>query len=178
MNTLPEINLFSTATALFLATMPLPLVAIDSGDDPGTMPLPLVAGDTSPVRLPEDKLAGINLGEFAPWPDEMVLAGTSEHTFSELFSGEIVIGVYQSRPIKLDIRSPWPFDELVMVLEGELRLKESSGDQVINYPAGSLLVVPKGFTGTWEMVGDYRELFVVERQAYLASQEPGGLLGE
>jgi uncharacterized cupin superfamily protein len=142
------------------------------------IPLQLVAEETSPVRLPEDKLAGINLGEFAPWPDDIILSGVSEHTFSELFSGEIVIGVYQSKPIKLAIRSPWPFDELVVVLQGELRLQESSAEQAVHYPAGSMLVVPRGFTGTWEMVGEYRELFVMERQAYLASQEPGGLLGE
>ena len=143
-----------------------------------TAPLQLRADDTSPMRLPEDKLAGINLGEFAPWPDEMILAGSSEHTFSELFSGEIVIGVYQARPIKLDISSPWPFDELVIVLQGELHLTESGSDNTDKYLAGSMLVVPKGFTGTWEMVGDYREMFVVEKQAYLASQQPGGLLGE
>ena len=143
-----------------------------------TVPLPSGAEDTAPIRLPEDKLAGINLGEFAPWPDEIILAGSSEHTFSELFNGEIVIGVYQARPIKLNISSPWPFDELVMVLQGELHLTESGSDHTEKHPAGSLLVVPRWFTGTWEMVGDYRELFVVEKQAYIASQEPGGLLGE
>ncbi|MDE0283434.1 MAG: cupin domain-containing protein [Gammaproteobacteria bacterium] len=143
-----------------------------------TAPVRAGAEDTSPIRLPEDKLAGINLGEFAPWPDEMILAGASEHTFSELFNGEIVIGMYQARPIKLDISSPWPFDELVMVLQGELHLTESGSDETGVYPAGSMLVVPRGFTGTWEMVGDYRELFVVEKQAYIASQQPGGLFGQ
>ena len=159
---MPVKSILYCTVLLFLATAPL---------QPG-------ADDTSPMRLPEDKLAGINLGEFAPWPDEMILAGSSEHTFSELFSGEIVIGVYQARPIKLDISSPWPFDELVMVLQGELHLTESGSDHTEKYPAGSMLVVPRGFTGTWEMVGDYREIFVVEKQAYIASREPGGLLGE
>ena len=65
-----------------------------------------------------------------------------------------------------------------MVLQGELRLQETGNPQTSVYPAGSMLVVPKGFTGTWEMVGDYRELIVIEKQAYLASLEPGGLLGE
>ena len=35
----------------------------------------VAAAETSPVRLPEDKLAGVNLGEFSPWPAEMILSG-------------------------------------------------------------------------------------------------------
>jgi uncharacterized cupin superfamily protein len=34
------------------------------------------------------------------------------------------------------------------------------------YVAGDSLVVPKGFTGTWKMLGNFRELIVIEREAY------------
>lgn len=136
------------------------------------------ASSKAPFALPRDKIAGKGLGEFAPWPKEMVLAGTSEHTLSELFSGEFVVGVYQAKPITLDISSPWPFDELVMVLSGELRLKVTGAAQAQSFPAGSHVIVPRGFTGTWEMAGDYREMWIVEKDAYLKSQEPGGLMAE
>jgi hypothetical protein len=33
-------------------------------------------------------------------------------------------------------------------------------------------VVPKGFTGTWEMQGNYRELIAIERKAYDAAYPP------
>ena len=32
--------------------------------------------------------------------------------------------------------------------------------------AGDSLVVPKGFSGTWEMIGNFRELVVIEKKAY------------
>lgn len=132
----------------------------------------------APMRLPQDKLEGKGLGEFAPWPSSMIISGESRHSLSELFNGEIVVGVYQSEPIKLNISTPWPFDELVMVQQGELQLHATGSDQPEIYPAGSMVIVPKGYTGTWEMLGDYREVWVVENNAYVASQEPGGLLSE
>ena len=88
-------------TLLSLAICSQALLA-DGGRDKGA-PLPF--------KLSADKLAGKGLGEFAPWPEEMILKGKSEHTFSELFSGEIAFGVYQAKPIKLNITAPWPFDE-------------------------------------------------------------------
>ena len=35
--------------------------------------------------------------------------------------------------------------------------------------AGESPIIPKGFTGTWKMVGNYRELVVIERRAYEAA---------
>ena len=131
-----------------------------------------------PQKLSNDALAGKGLGEFAPWPDEMVISGNDGHTFSELFVGEIALGVYQSNPTALKITSPWPFDELVAVLSGELHLTPTGSDKTIVIKTGEMVVVPLKFTGTWEMKGDYRELFVIETKAYKKSQEPGGLLSE
>ena len=37
--------------------------------------------------------------------------------------------------------------------------------------AGESLVVPKGFMGIWEMQGDFRELVVIETEAYMQSEE-------
>ncbi len=34
------------------------------------------------------------------------------------------------------------------------------------YVEGDSLVMPRGFTGIWKMLGDYRELVVVEKNAY------------
>ena len=76
------------------------------------------------------------------------------------------------------MKNPWPFDEYLMILSGELHLTDATGTTQI-FPTGSNLVVPRGFTGVWEMKGDlYRELYIIETAAYAKSQEPGGLLGE
>ncbi len=136
------------------------------------------AESPAPMKLSNDALAGKGLGEFAPWPGEMVISGNDGHTFSELFVGEIALGVYQSNPTALKITSPWPFDELVAVLSGELHLTPEGSDTTIVTKAGEMVVVPVKFTGRWEMKGDYVELFVIETKAYKKSQEPGGLLSD
>jgi uncharacterized cupin superfamily protein len=46
------------------------------------------------------------------------------------------------------------------VLSGKLILTEPNGT-VHEYHPGDSLVLPAGYTGTWEMRGNYRELAVV-----------------
>ena len=49
-------------------------------------------------------------------------------------------------------------------------LTDAKGE-VTQYEAGESLVVPKGFVGTWEMQGDFRELVVIEKKAYVRAEE-------
>jgi len=53
----------------------------------------------------------------------------------------------------------------VLVLSGMLILTDSRGT-VHEYFPGDSLMVPKGFTGIWRMLGNYRELITIERAAY------------
>jgi uncharacterized cupin superfamily protein len=53
----------------------------------------------------------------------------------------------------------------VLVLNGKLILTDANG-KVQGFVAGDSLMVPKGFTGTWQMLGNYRELIVVDRESY------------
>ena len=52
-----------------------------------------------------------------------------------------------------------------MVLSGKLILTNADG-HVQAFVAGDSLMVPKGFTGTWQMLGNYRELIVVDKESY------------
>lgn len=126
-----------------------------------------VAESPAPVRLDRDRLAGLGLDEFEPFPMEMVLEGRSQHSSHVLFSGEeIVAEVYEAEAAKLAITDPFPYDEFIYVLSGKLILTDATG-VATEYAQGEFLVVPKGFTGgTWEMLGDYRELVVIEKRAY------------
>ena len=140
---------------------------------------PGFADGKAPMQIPPSLIGGKGLDKIAPWPAQIVMSGgDAEHKLSEVFSGEFVAGIYQSKPTKLAINDPWPFDEYVQILSGELHLTDVSGKTRV-FPTGSHVVVPKGFTGTWDMQGQlYRELFIIEATAYAKSQEPGGLLGE
>lgn len=133
----------------------------------------------SPQAIDQSMIGGKGLAPFAPWPKSMVLSGGDDkQQLSEVFNGEFVTGIYQTKATKLAITSPWPFDEYLFILSGELHLTDASGKTQV-FPTGSHLVVPRGFTGTWEMQGEmYRELYIIEAKAYAKSQEPGGLMAE
>jgi len=125
----------------------------------------------APVRLDADKLAGLGLEEFDPFPKEMVLSGRSKHSYHTFFSGqEVVVEVYEAEPAKLKVDEPWPYDEFIYVLSGKLVLTDARGE-VTQFVAGESLVVPKGFLGTWEMQGNFRELVVIEKKAYERAEE-------
>ena len=128
-------------------------------------------GAPAPVRLDAEMLAGLGLEEFEPFPKEMVLSGRSKHSYHTFFSGEeVVVEVYEAEPAKLKIDEPWPYDEFIYVLSGKLVLTDAKGE-VTQYVAGESLVVPKGFLGIWEMQGNFRELVVIEKEAYEHAEE-------
>jgi len=128
-------------------------------------------GAPAPVRLDADKLAGLGLEEFESFPKEMVLSGRSKHSYHTFFSGEeVVVEVYEAEPAKLKIDEPWPYDEFIYVLSGKLVLTDARGE-VTQFVAGESLVVPKGFLGIWEMQGNFRELVVIEKKAYVRAEE-------
>ena len=53
----------------------------------------------------------------------------------------------------------------MLVLSGKLILTDAGG-RVHEFAAGDSLVIPKGFTGTWKVLGNYRELVAIGRAAY------------
>ncbi len=128
-------------------------------------------GAPAPVRLDVEKLAGLGLEELEPFPKEIVLSGRSKHSYHTFFSGEeVVVEVYEAEPAKFKIDEPWPYDEFIYVLSGKLVLTDARGE-VTQFVAGESLVVPKGFLGIWEMQGNFRELVVIEKKAYMRAEE-------
>lgn len=117
----------------------------------------------SPVRLNPDMLAGLNL---TPIPNDgfidILVEGELEFTLGDLFAGENLRAVVvESTPAKTDHRTrPLEYDEFVLVLNGGLVLTEQNG-RVQEFRPGDALIVPKGYTGTWEQQGTYRELALI-----------------
>jgi uncharacterized cupin superfamily protein len=125
----------------------------------------------SPLRLDTDMISGIGL-ETVPWDDKTRLS-----KWSHLFTGkELSVSVFESTPKKLGaighsknrVRN-YPYDQFALVLSGKSVLTDEAGNaQTFN--AGDLFVVPRGFTGTWEEFGVYRELIVVQEEAMRTRQ--------
>jgi uncharacterized cupin superfamily protein len=121
------------------------------------------SGSPSPVRLDRDKIAGLNLTAIPPDAYQQILvAGELNMRVASLFEGkELRVSIFESTPAKTDHRTrPTDVDEFVYVLSGKLILTEPNGARH-EYVPGDSLVLPIGYTGTWEMQGNYRELVVL-----------------
>ena len=114
----------------------------------------------SPLRLEPTKMAYSEMNaDMPPWPDEDILSGVSEHRYKYLYSGDINVAIYEAKPMTLRIRD-YAIDEFVTVVSGTLILTEEGGSPQ-RFDVGESVLVPKGFTGTWEMQGNFREMVVV-----------------
>jgi len=127
----------------------------------------------SPVRMDPDKMAGLGL---TPIPNDafidILVEGELEFEVAPLFDGEeLRVVVVESTPAKTDHRNrPLEYDEFVLVLDGKLVLTEPDGT-VHEFTPGQALVVPKGYTGTWEQQGRYRELAIIPATARVGGGE-------
>ena len=125
--------------------------------------------EVSILGLNADQLREMELESIPPWPDELVLSGTNKHWQKILHLGEFVVVLYESEAAVIDVSYPFPYDESVLVLEGEVILTSTSGERQ-RYSVGESFVVPKGWMGTWDMPVKYREKIVVERKAWDESE--------
>jgi uncharacterized cupin superfamily protein len=124
------------------------------------------ADSISPVRLDRDKMAGLGLTAIPPDAyKDILVAGQLNMRVATLFAGkELHASIFESTPAKTNHRArPTAGDEFVYVLSGKLILTEPNGT-VQKFRPGDSLVLPPGYTGTWEMQGDYRELAITAQK--------------
>jgi hypothetical protein len=120
----------------------------------------------APARLDPDKIAGLDLTAIPPDPyQDILVGGELNMRVATLFEGaELRVSIFESTPAKTDHRTrPTDVDEFVYVLSGKLILTEPDGT-AHEYLPGDSLVLPIGYTGTWEMQGNYRELVVLAQK--------------
>ena len=121
------------------------------------------------LALDVDKMRAMELESIPPFPAELVLKGESENWESVLHQGDFVVSVYEASPAIIDISDPFPYDEFVLVLEGEVTLTNVEGGTA-TYKEGDTFLVPKGWMGTWDMPVKYREMIIIETEALLAGE--------
>lgn len=117
----------------------------------------------APVRLDPDRVAGIGLTAIPPDAFKDILeSGELKMRVARLFEGkELRVEIFESTPAKTNHKKrPTDGDEFVYVLSGKLILTEVNGKKQEFHP-GESVVLPAGYTGTWEMQGNYREIAVV-----------------
>jgi uncharacterized cupin superfamily protein len=132
------------------------LLALSLSASGGTGDKPIA----SPLRLEPTEIAYSDMNsDMPPWPEEDILSGVSEHRYKYLYSGDIDVAIYEAKPMTLKIKD-YEIDEFVMVISGTLILTAEGGSSQ-QFDVGESVLVPKGFTGTWEMQGNFREMVVI-----------------
>lgn len=111
------------------------------------------------VRLDRDRLAGRNIGEFAPYEPESgdLIARGYDYYYSQ--DGNFGIGVWESKPGEMTY-TDLDYDELMYVLDGSIVMTDEQG-QSETFGQGEGLVLPKGWTGTLAVPeGGVRKIWV------------------
>jgi uncharacterized cupin superfamily protein len=133
-----------------------PLLSASGGD--GDEP------NASPLRLEPSKIAYSEMNtDMPPWPQEDILSGVSVHRYKTLYSGDIDVAIYEAKPMILRLKD-YSIDEFVTVISGILILTAEGGSPQ-QFDVGQSVLVPKGFTGTWEMQGNFREMVVIMNES-------------
>lgn len=121
---------------------------------------------------PED-VKKVSLDEISTSPEGEVPRGPQnqpqKHWTKTLHTGEVSVALYESTPALVEIKEPFPYDEYVHVLEGEVTLTHIDGKKQ-TFTAGDSFLVPKGFLGTWNMTKHFRELVVVETKSMMKAE--------
>lgn len=120
---------------------------------------------TSPFRINSEALSGVSLHP-SDWPEERknIRAG---HLF---YGEELAVSIFESSPKEggklssTNLTRNFPYDQFVLVLSGKAVLTDESGNAQ-TFVQGDSFVIPRGFSGTWEEVGVFRELVVVIKEA-------------
>ena len=129
-----------------------------------------VSADNGILALKPNELRQMELESIPPWPDGVVLSGINEHWQKILHHGEYMVVVYEAMPAVIDISYPYPYDEYVQVLTGEVTLTDLDG-KAQTFRVGESFNVPKGWMGTWAMPVKFREMIVIETRAWVATEE-------
>ena len=121
------------------------------------------------LPLKTKAMQSMTLDSIPPYRAEDLLRGTGENWLKILHQGEVLVAIYEAKPALINIQNPFPFDEFVTVLEGQVTLTHING-QAQTYKKGDSFLVPKGFLGTWDMPETYREMVVIEAKAFMGSE--------
>ena len=125
------------------------------------------AGEADPEVLPllVDALREETLEALPPWPEGVVVAGLNKHAQKVLHEGEVVAALYGADAARLTVGAPFPYDEYVLVLQGKVVLTSEDGSSQ-TFVMGEGFLVPKGWTGSWDMPDQYLEKIIVETTAW------------
>ena len=117
------------------------------------------AGQSQPVKLSQEQIAGSIFEERAP----VVITRDGNTTYDvETFLSQdkkFDAGMYRSGKVRAEITEPYGVNEYMHFLEGSVTLTSTDGT-VTEVNAGDSVVIPADWTGTWDTEG-YTKIYVI-----------------
>ena len=117
--------------------------------------------------MPREAVEGGGLEAIASYRTELTLAGMQQLSAQELFSGAIVMDVWETQDGGTLLLRDYPFDQYVHVLAGTTTL-ESDRRDVAHVRRRRSFVVPRGFNGEWTVSKGFREVLIIESTSLAA----------
>lgn len=107
-----------------------------------------------PARLPSEP------GEYLPSPDKIVSGNPRQRVWSQYADAgkEFFVGVWECEPGAWRIR--YTEEEYCRILEGRSILTNAQGE-TFEVTAGDEFVIPRGFSGMWEVIERTRKIYVI-----------------
>ena len=127
-------------------------------------------------RIPTEIQTEGTILEFAQYPEEDIISGTSDVVIHHLFSGQIDVVSTKIRPLRVRHHEPFPYDEILVVLEGEIRILEKGATEFRVFKQGDIVWVPRGAEAVDEEFvpgesGYYRSMVIVPMPEVLAGED-------
>lgn len=117
--------------------------------------------DFTPVPIESRRIADDEIGKPAVFG--AILSGQPQEIHRNLFDGDhgrFKSGVWQCTPGTVAMKD-WPYHEFCVLLSGRVIITPEGGVPR-EYRAGDALVLPMGFTGTWEILETVRKYYAVQ----------------
>ncbi|PWC34230.1 cupin domain-containing protein [Azospirillum sp. TSO35-2] len=125
--------------------------------------------DFTPVPIESHRIADDEVGKPALFGT--VLSGQPLEIHRDLYQGDhgrFKSGIWQCTPGTVAMKD-WPYEEFCVLLSGRVIITPQGGTPR-EYKAGDALVLPMGFTGTWEIIETVRKYFAVQKRQSLLRQ--------
>ena len=116
---------------------------------------------TNPLSILSFTTVSLDPADFEPVDAAKVIEGTPRQAFRVTYtsaSGDFCTGIYACTAGKW--RVSYSEDEFCTLTKGTVRLTNAAGDTQ-EFKAPDSFLIPSGFAGTWEAVGDVQKNFVI-----------------
>lgn len=117
--------------------------------------------DHTPIPIDSRRIADDEVGKPAVFG--AILSGQPQEIHRNIFEGDygrFRSGVWQCTPGLVAMKD-WPYHEFCLLLSGRVIITPEGGSPR-EYKAGDALVLPMGFTGTWEILETVRKYYAVQ----------------